>query len=118
MQKAGPGALAAPGREIALGADEGRAARAGRRASQPSAQQAALWESEEISDADGDGEDDLYDQAVELVQSLRKASISLLQRQLRIGYTRAARLIDRMEEDGIIGPAQEGSKPREVVKYD
>jgi len=118
VQKAGPGALAAPGREIALGADEGRAARAGRRASQPSAQQAALWESEEISDADGDGEDDLYDQAVELVQSLRKASISLLQRQLRIGYTRAARLIDRMEEDGIIGPAQEGSKPREVVKYD
>ncbi len=118
VQKAGSDGLALPGREIALGAEEGRGARVGRRASQPPAQQAALWDSEEISDADGDGEDDLYDQAVELVQSLRKASISLLQRQLRIGYTRAARLIDRMEEDGIIGPAQEGSKPREVIKYD
>ncbi|MBP8973064.1 MAG: hypothetical protein KBH93_04245 [Anaerolineae bacterium] len=118
VQKAGSDGLAVPGREIALGAEEGRGARVGRRTSQPPAQQAALWDSEEISDADGDGEDDLYDQAVELVQSLRKASISLLQRQLRIGYTRAARLIDRMEEDGIIGPAQEGSKPREVIKYD
>jgi DNA segregation ATPase FtsK/SpoIIIE-like protein len=118
VQKAGSDGLALPGRELALGADEGRGARAGRRPSQPPAQQAALWESEEISDADGDGEDDLYDQAVDLVKSLRKASISLLQRQLRIGYTRAARLIDQMEEDGIIGPAQEGSKPREVIKYD
>ena len=106
------------GREIALGAEEGRGARMGRRSSQPPAQQAALWDTEEMEDGDGSGEDELYGQAVELVQSLRKASISLLQRQLRIGYTRAARLIDRMEEDGIIGPAQEGSKPREVIKYD
>ena len=117
-QKAGSDALASVGREIALGAEEGRGARVGRRASQPPAQQAALWDAEDIGDGDGSGEDELYDQAVELVQSLRKASISLLQRQLRIGYTRAARLIDRMEEDGIIGPAQEGSKPREVIKYD
>ncbi|MEW6579516.1 MAG: DNA translocase FtsK, partial [Chloroflexota bacterium] len=118
VQKAGPDALASPGREIALGADEGRGVRAGRRSSQPAVQQAALWDTEDMGDGDGSGEDELYDQAVELVQSLRKASISLLQRQLRIGYTRAARLIDRMEEDGIIGPAQEGSKPREVIKYD
>ncbi len=117
-QKAGSDALASVGREIALGAEEGRGARVGRRSSQPPAQQAALWDTEEMEDGDGSGEDELYGQAVELVQSLRKASISLLQRQLRIGYTRAARLIDRMEEDGIIGPAQEGSKPREVIKYD
>ncbi len=66
---------------------------------------------------DGDGGDDeLYGEAVELVQRLGKASVSLLQRRLRIGYTRAARLIDLMEEDGIVGPAESGSKPREVLK--
>jgi DNA segregation ATPase FtsK/SpoIIIE-like protein len=62
-----------------------------------------------------DGQDELYDQAVEMVRRLNKASVSLLQRRLRIGYTRAARLIDMMEEEGIVGPAQEGSKPREVL---
>ncbi len=62
-----------------------------------------------------DGQDELYDQAVEMVRRLNKASVSLLQRRLRIGYTRAARLIDMMEEQGIVGPAQEGSKPREVL---
>ncbi len=65
--------------------------------------------------ADGDGRDELYDEAVELVRRLNKASVSLLQRRLRIGYTRAARLIDMMEEDGIVGPAESGSKPREVL---
>lgn len=63
----------------------------------------------------GDERDELYDQAVEMVRRLNKASVSLLQRRLRIGYTRAARLIDMMEEEGIVGPAQEGSKPREVL---
>ena len=63
----------------------------------------------------GDGEDEMYEQAVELVRRLNKASVSLLQRRLRIGYTRAARLIDTMEERGIVGPATEGSKPREVL---
>jgi S-DNA-T family DNA segregation ATPase FtsK/SpoIIIE len=48
---------------------------------------------------------------------MRRASISLLQRRLRIGYTRAARLIDEMEERGLIGPAQSGSQPREVLDY-
>ena len=47
-----------------------------------------------------------------------KASISLLQRHLRIGYTRAARLIDLMEERGVIGPHEGGSKPREVLGPD
>jgi DNA segregation ATPase FtsK/SpoIIIE, S-DNA-T family len=67
--------------------------------------------------AGGDSdEDELYDEAVEMVRRLGKASVSLLQRRLRIGYTRAARLIDVMEERGIVGPATEGSKPREVLK--
>jgi DNA segregation ATPase FtsK/SpoIIIE, S-DNA-T family len=66
--------------------------------------------------ADGD-EDDLYDRAVEMVRRLDKASVSLLQRRLRIGYTRAARLIDVMEARGIIGPAKDGSsKPRDVIQ--
>jgi S-DNA-T family DNA segregation ATPase FtsK/SpoIIIE len=80
--------------------------------------QRPLWEDEGTGEDDesGLGEDELYDQAVELIQRLNKASISLLQRRLRIGYTRAARLIDRMEAEGIVGPAESGSKPREVLK--
>lgn len=61
-----------------------------------------------------DGEDDeLYDEAVEVVQSAKKASASLLQRRLKVGYARAARLLDIMESRGVIGPG-EGAKPREV----
>ncbi len=65
-----------------------------------------------------DGEDDdMYEEAVNIVRQLEKASISLLQRRLRIGYTRAARLIDLMESRGVIGPATEsGSKPRDVLQ--
>ncbi len=118
IQKGGPDALAAANRELAFGSvDRGPELPGRRRSSRPAAQQ-TLWEDPELTGDDGMGEDELYDQAVELVRSLKKASISLLQRQLRIGYTRAARLIDRMEEDGIIGPPQEGSKPREVIKFD
>ena len=118
IQKGGPAVLAAANREIAFGASDGRAGLpTRRRSSQPTAQQ-MLWDDPDLAGEGGIGEDELYDQAVELVRSLKKASISLLQRQLRIGYTRAARLIDRMEEDGIIGPPQEGSKPREVIKFD
>lgn len=58
-------------------------------------------------------DDDLYDDAVETVQHAQKASASLLQRRLKVGYARAARLLDLMEEKGIIGPG-EGAKPREV----
>ncbi len=57
--------------------------------------------------------DQLYDQAKELVVEMQVASVSMLQRRFRIGYTRAARLIDSLEENGVIGP-YEGSKPREV----
>ncbi|MGA9979289.1 MAG: DNA translocase FtsK [Candidatus Sulfotelmatobacter sp.] len=66
--------------------------------------------------ADGESEDDpLYQDAVRLVVEFGKASTSLLQRRLRIGYGRAAHLIDLMEQDGIVGAA-DGPKPREVLK--
>ncbi len=59
-------------------------------------------------------EDDLFQEAVEVVKSSGKASASLLQRRLKVGYARAARLIDIMEERGIVGPG-EGAKPREIL---
>ncbi|MEW5989675.1 MAG: DNA translocase FtsK, partial [Chloroflexota bacterium] len=59
--------------------------------------------------------DELLPEAVELVKKLGKASTSLLQRRFRIGYTRAARLIDVMEQEGLIGPATGTSRAREVV---
>jgi S-DNA-T family DNA segregation ATPase FtsK/SpoIIIE len=63
----------------------------------------------------GDASDDLFEDAVRLVLEFGKASTSLIQRRLRVGYGRAAHLIDMMERDGIVGPA-EGSKPREILK--
>jgi S-DNA-T family DNA segregation ATPase FtsK/SpoIIIE len=68
---------------------------------------------EETPEADADGYDEMYDQAVAVVAELRQASISMLQRRLRVGYNRAARMIERMEKEGVVGPA-DGSKPREV----
>jgi S-DNA-T family DNA segregation ATPase FtsK/SpoIIIE len=68
------------------------------------------------SDAGGDGNsDEMFEDAVRLVLEFGKASTSLLQRRLRIGYGRAAHLIDLMERDGIVGPA-DGPKPREILK--
>lgn len=62
----------------------------------------------------GDGDDDeLYPEALEVVREAKKASASLLQRRLKVGYARAARLLDIMEEKGVIGPG-DGAKPREV----
>ena len=60
------------------------------------------------------GEDPLYEEAKRIVIEARKASSSLLQRRLRIGYARAARLIDMLEEQEIVGPG-EGAKPREIL---
>jgi S-DNA-T family DNA segregation ATPase FtsK/SpoIIIE len=62
-----------------------------------------------------DGDDELFQDAVRLVLEFGKASTSLLQRRLRIGYGRAAHLIDMMERDGIVGPA-DGPRPREILK--
>src|SRR5579862_1597516 len=64
---------------------------------------------------EGDNNDPMYDDAVRLVFEFGKASTSLLQRRLRIGYGRAAHLIDMMYNDGLVGPA-DGSKPRELLK--
>jgi S-DNA-T family DNA segregation ATPase FtsK/SpoIIIE len=70
---------------------------------------------EEDGGVEGDNNDPMYDDAVRLVFEFGKASTSLLQRRLRIGYGRAAHLIDLMYNDGLVGPA-DGSKPREILK--
>ena len=84
--------------------------------------QSAFWDMAPKQDGPGKAgnanpdEDELYQTAVDMVRRLEKASISLLQRRLRIGYTRAARLVDMMEERGVVGPPKEGSsKPRDVL---
>ncbi|NGP44073.1 DNA translocase FtsK [Bacillaceae bacterium SIJ1] len=81
-------------------------------------QQKAQYQEEMIPDeteqVTSEVEDELYDDAVSLIAEMQTASVSMLQRRFRIGYTRAARLIDAMEERNIVGP-YEGSKPREVL---
>ncbi|MFZ2125943.1 MAG: DNA translocase FtsK 4TM domain-containing protein [Candidatus Microsaccharimonas sp.] len=67
-----------------------------------------------VMDFDGGGDDDMYRDAVRCVIDAGKASASLLQRRLRVGYARAARLIEQMEEQGIIGAA-DGARPRDVL---
>ena len=72
--------------------------------------------SEEAATIESRGEDvdEMFDQAVEIVATTRNASISYVQRRLKIGYNRAARIIEQMELEGMIGP-QIGSKGREVL---
>jgi S-DNA-T family DNA segregation ATPase FtsK/SpoIIIE len=67
----------------------------------------------EAEEARGDDVDEMYDRALDIVADTRNASISYLQRRLKVGYNRAARMIEQMETDGAVGP-QEGTKPREV----
>ena len=72
---------------------------------------------EEVANASGgdtESQDELYDQAKDLVVEMQTASVSLLQRRFRIGYNRAARLVDELEANGVVGPS-EGSKPRKVL---
>ncbi len=69
---------------------------------------------EDIPETSQEVEDELYDEAVQLIVEMQTASVSMLQRRFRIGYTRAARLIDEMEARGVVGP-YEGSKPRTVL---
>jgi len=65
----------------------------------------------------GNGRDTLFDEAIRIICQHDKASASLLQRRLSIGYSRAARILDQLEEVGAVGRA-EGSKPRDVLVRD
>ncbi len=62
----------------------------------------------------GPADDDLFEEAARMVVAERQASASFLQRRMRVGFSRAARLIDLLEAEGLLGPAQ-GSKPRDVL---
>ena len=68
----------------------------------------------EYGDQSAGSNDDLFEEAISLVVTHQQGSISLLQRRLKVGYSRAARLIDEMEQAGIVGPFT-GSKAREVL---
>jgi S-DNA-T family DNA segregation ATPase FtsK/SpoIIIE len=80
---------------------------------QPVYDHTILKPKEEATEAESNWYDEMYEQALALVAESRQASISMLQRRLRVGYNRAARMIEKMEEEGVVGPA-DGSKPREV----
>ena len=88
----------------------------------PDTKQAEILARIERSDANGssskeqsNGGDELLMDAIELVIDSGKASVSMLQRRFRIGYNRAARIVDIMEEMGVVGP-QDGSSPRQVIR--
>lgn len=68
---------------------------------------------DDVPEVSEESEDELYHDAVQLVVEMQTASVSMLQRKFRIGYNRAARLVDEMEQRGVVGP-HEGSKPRRV----
>ena len=74
----------------------------------------AIKEEEDTSGDEDEEYDELYDRAVALVAEIRQASISMIQRKMRVGYNRAARMIERMEKEGVVGPS-DGVKPREVL---
>lgn len=77
----------------------------------------SILEMKANDEKDGDNDelaDERYDDAVALVAESRQASISMIQRRLRIGYNRAARIIEKMEQEGIVGPSDGAGKPREV----
>ena len=84
----------------------------------------AFFEEDDISSDDGDADDSidsgsdeaLMEKALKIVVERQSASASYLQRRLKIGYNRAARLVEQMEDDGLVGPAR-GSKPRELLKF-
>jgi S-DNA-T family DNA segregation ATPase FtsK/SpoIIIE len=87
------------------------------------AQGAPVYDESILKPRDGDGEgegleddlsDELYDQAIAIVAEMRQVSISMLQRKMRIGYNRSARMIERMEREGLVGAA-DGAKPRDVL---
>ncbi|MFQ5576769.1 MAG: DNA translocase FtsK [Anaerolineae bacterium] len=81
-------------------------------------EQKALWDEYAPKPKDDKSDEALLEKAVEVVKKHKRASISLLQRRLRIGYARAARLIDNLETQGVIGPDQGGGKARQVLLDD
>ncbi|CAM2927747.1 FtsK/SpoIIIE family DNA translocase [Rariglobus hedericola] len=72
-------------------------------------------ESSESGDSDMGDDEELFNQALDVIKSTKRASTSMIQRRLRIGYNRAARIMDLMEDKGIVGP-ENGSSPREILK--
>jgi S-DNA-T family DNA segregation ATPase FtsK/SpoIIIE len=89
-----------------------------RKQGRPTFDETLLQVQEEIETRDSEDADvdEMYDRAVALVAETRNASISYVQRRLKVGYNRAARMIERMESDGIVGP-QVGTKPRDVFVH-
>jgi S-DNA-T family DNA segregation ATPase FtsK/SpoIIIE len=75
---------------------------------------AAPWE-KLLTEPEENEDEDLIEKAVSIVRQSQRASASLLQRRLRIGYPRAARLLDQLEEKGVVGPSQGGGKERDVL---
>ena len=73
----------------------------------------APWETL-LTEPDEGSDDALVEQAIQVVRSSQRASASLLQRRLKIGYPRAARLLDQLEEMGVVGPSQGGGRERDV----
>jgi len=71
-----------------------------------------------LSEPDEDEDEGLVEQAISIVRGTQRASASLLQRRLRIGYPRAARLLDQLEEMGIVGPSQGGGRERDVLPFE
>ncbi|MGC8837847.1 MAG: DNA translocase FtsK, partial [Anaerolineae bacterium] len=81
----------------------------------PAVQQ-TLWEDlAPREEEEGPERDEMYERALDVLRETKRASVSLLQRRLRIGYTRAARLIERMEREGIVGPPEGGTQTRKVL---
>jgi S-DNA-T family DNA segregation ATPase FtsK/SpoIIIE len=74
----------------------------------------APWE-RMLLEGDSDEDQELIEQAIDLVRQTQRASASLLQRRLRIGYPRAARLLDQLEDMGIVGPSQGGGRERDIL---
>jgi len=80
-------------------------------------EQTAPWE-KLLQEPEEDEDEGLMEEAISVVRNSGRASASMLQRRLRIGYPRAARLLDQLEEAGIVGPSQGGGREREILPYD
>ena len=87
-------------------------------APEPEQEPPAPWEDTIVAEAESSGDEGLIRQAIKLLKKDRRASASYFQRQLRIGYPKAAWLVDTLEGRGILGPAQSGGKEREILLDD